>query len=112
NLPDGLRLTKEFYFSSNFLVNASVRFENTSSNAVTLPQQQFVIGTATPMDVDDIGMYTTALWFDGKNPQSCAVSYFNTNTTMLGFFHRTVKTEYREGAGNVEWAAENQFFAL
>jgi YidC/Oxa1 family membrane protein insertase len=113
NLPDGLRLTKEFNFSSNFLVNASVRFENTSDKPVILPAQQFVVGTATPMDVDDIGMYTTALWFNGATPISCTASYFNTNTTVLGLFHRTVKPEYREGAGNVNWAAaENQFFAL
>src|SRR5277367_2591112 len=113
NLPDGLRLTKEFYFSSNYLVNVSVRFENTSDKPMVLPAQQFVVGTATPMDIDDIGMYTTAMWFDGVNPQNCTVSYFNTNTTVLGLIHRTVKTEYREGAGNVDWAAaENQFFAL
>src|SRR5581483_173488 len=53
SLPDGLRLTKEFFFSSNYLVNASVRFENTSGQPVTLPAQEWVIGTATPMDVDD-----------------------------------------------------------
>ncbi len=113
NLPDGLRLTKEFYFGSNYLVNVSVRFENASDSAIVLPQQQFVVGTATPMDADDNNFYTAAMWFDGANPQSCAASYFNTNTTVLGLFHRTVKTEYREGAGNVNWAAaENQFFAL
>lgn len=121
-LPDGLRLTKEFYFSSNYLVNASVRFENASSNAVALPQQQFIVGTATPMDADDNGMYLTALWSDGSVIQNCPASYFNTNTTVLGIFHRTVKTEYRRSSGDVmgrhaisgvDWAAaENQFFAL
>jgi YidC/Oxa1 family membrane protein insertase len=113
-LPDGLRLTKEFYFSSNDLVNASIRFENPSSNAITLPSQQLVVGTAAPMDADDTGFYVTAMWFDGANPQNCTVSYFNTNTTTLfGLIHRTVKTEYREGSNNVDWAAaENQFFAL
>lgn len=112
-LPDGLRLTKEFYFSSNYLVNASVRFENPSGNAIALPQQQIVVGTATLMDADDTGYYVTTMWFDGTEEKNCAVSYFNTNTTTLGIFHRTPKTEYLEGNDNVQWAAaENQFFAL
>src|SRR5581483_11109465 len=63
NLPDGLRLTKEFYFGSNYLVNVSVRFENASDSAIVLPQQQFVVGTATPMDADDNNFYTAAMWF-------------------------------------------------
>ncbi|HXE43122.1 MAG TPA: membrane protein insertase YidC, partial [Candidatus Baltobacteraceae bacterium] len=112
-LPDGLQLTKEFYFSSNYLVNASVRFENVSNNAISLAPQQFVVGTATLMDADDNGFYVTAMWYNGAVEENCGVSYFNTNTTTLGIFHRTPKTEYLEGNNNVSWAAaENQFFAL
>ena len=50
---DGLRLTKEFHLSSNYLVSASVRLENTSDKPLALPAQEWVVGTATPMDVDD-----------------------------------------------------------
>ena len=56
-LPDGLLLTKEFHLSSNYLVNASVNLKNTSGKPLALPAQEFVVGTATPMDVDDNGMY-------------------------------------------------------
>ncbi|HZF01059.1 MAG TPA: membrane protein insertase YidC, partial [Methylomirabilota bacterium] len=112
-LPDGLQLTKEFYLSSNYLVNASVRFENTSDKPLVLPPQEWVVGTATPMDADDNGMYLGTMWFDGTNPQNCAPTYFSTNETTFFIFHRTVQKEYRAGAGNVIWAAaENQFFAL
>ena len=113
-LPDGLLLTKEFHLSSNYLVNASVDMKNTSGQPLALPAQEFVTGTATPMDADDIGMYVGVTWFDGTNYVDNGTRYFNTNTTALfGFMSRTPTPEFRAGAGNVVWAsAHNQFFAL
>ncbi|HXE42900.1 MAG TPA: membrane protein insertase YidC, partial [Candidatus Baltobacteraceae bacterium] len=70
DLPDGLRLTKEFYFTSNYLVNASVRFENPSDKPIVLSAQELVIGTATPMDADDSTFMSYgggAMWFDGSS---------------------------------------------
>ena len=52
-LPDGLLVSKEFHFSSNYLVNASVSLKNGLEQPVTVPAQEWVVGTATPMDVDD-----------------------------------------------------------
>ncbi|HSY75061.1 MAG TPA: membrane protein insertase YidC [Dongiaceae bacterium] len=113
-LPDGLLLTKEFRLSSNYLVNASVDLKNTSDKPLALPAQEFVTGTATPMDVDDNGMYLGVTWFDGTNYVDNGTRYFNTNTTTLfGFMSRTPTPEFRAGSGNVVWAsAHNQFFAL
>jgi YidC/Oxa1 family membrane protein insertase len=113
-LPDGLLLTKEFHLSSNYLVNASVNFKNTSANPLALPAQEFVTGTATPMDVDDNGMYLGVTWFDGTNYVDNGTRYFNTNTTtFFGLMSRTPTPEFRAGAGNVVWtSAHNQFFAL
>jgi YidC/Oxa1 family membrane protein insertase len=113
-LPDGLLLTKEFHLSSNYLVNVSVNLKNTSDKPLALPAQEFVTGTATPMDVDDNGMYLGVTWFDGTNYVDNGTRYFNTNTTALfGIIHRTPTPEFRAGAGNVVWAsAHNQFFAL
>ncbi|HTX21301.1 MAG TPA: membrane protein insertase YidC [Candidatus Aquilonibacter sp.] len=115
-LPDGLRLVKEFHLSSNYLVDASVQLENTTDKPLMLPEQEWVVGTATPMDVDDssFSYYGGAMWFDGKSVVNRGVSYFNTNTTTLfGIIPRTPTPEYRAGDGNVVWAAaHNQFFAL
>jgi YidC/Oxa1 family membrane protein insertase len=113
-LPDGLLLTKEFHLSSNYLVNASVDLKNTSDKPLTLPAQEFVTGTATPMDVDDNGLYLGVTWFDGTNYVDNGMRYFNTNTTtFFGFMSRTPTPEFRAGAGDVVWAsAHNQFFAL
>jgi len=113
-LPGGLLLTKEFHLSSNDLVNASVNLKNTSGKPLALPAQEFVVGTATPMDVDDNGMYLGATWFDGTNYVDNGTRYFNTNTTtFFGLMSRTPTPEFRAGAGDVVWAAaHNQFFAL
>jgi len=113
-LPDGLRLVKTFHVSSNYLVNAEVRLENPSDKPVTVPAQQWIIGTATPMGPDDNGMYLGAMWYNGTNtPQDCTASYFSKSTTAFFFFPRVPKTVFEAGTGNVVWAAvHNQFFTL
>jgi YidC/Oxa1 family membrane protein insertase len=110
-LPDGLRLTKNFQFGSNFLVTASVRIENTSDQPLNLPAQEFVVGTATPMDADDDGLVEGAMWCDGVTAVDQPLSSFASGG--FGCSHGPPKTELRAGSGNVLWAsAHNQFFAL
>jgi YidC/Oxa1 family membrane protein insertase len=113
SFANGLRIVKEFHVGSNYLVNATVRLENTSGKSITLPVQEWVVGTATPMGPDDNGTAEGVMWYNGAKGQSSALGYFSTNTTSLFFFSRTPKTEYRAGANDVVWAAaHNQFFAL
>ena len=114
-LANGLRLVKDFHLDSNYLVRASIRLVNTTDKPLALPAQEFVVGTATPMDPDDLNFYAYggAMWYNGANAQVCNPSYFNTNTTMLFVISRTPHSEYVAGSGNVVWgAAYNQFFAL
>ena len=109
--PAGLRLVKNFQFSSNFLLNASVRIENTSSQPLNLPAQEFVVGTATPMDVDDNGQVEGAMWFNGETAASQPLAWFAGGG--MGCTRGAPRTEFRAGSGNVLWAAaHNQFFAL
>jgi YidC/Oxa1 family membrane protein insertase len=114
--PDGLMLTKEFHVGSNYLISASVSLTNMSAKPIALPAQEWVVGTATPMGIDDSSFfsYGGAMWFDGTNAVDKGPMYFNTNTTtFFGAIHRTPTPEFRAGAGNVFWvAAHNQFFAL
>ena len=114
HFPNGLVLTKHFELSSNYLVDASLTWKNDSYQTVTLPPQELVVGTATPMDADDVNPLWGAMWFDGTNPVQNSTVYFNTNTTtFFGLAHRTPTPEYQAGNGNVVWAAvHNQFFAL
>ena len=48
-LPDGLVIVKEFSPTTNYLVNASVWLENRSTQSLSLPAQEWTVGTATPM---------------------------------------------------------------
>jgi YidC/Oxa1 family membrane protein insertase len=110
-LADGLRIVKNFQFSSNFLVNASVRLENGSDQPVALPAQEIVVGTAAPMDADDNNFtsYGGAMWCDGTTAANEPLTMF----TGGGCSRSAPKPQLLAGSGNVYWAAaHNQFFAL
>jgi len=110
-LTNGLTVVKEFQLSSNYLLSATVRLQNTGTQTLTLPAQAWVIGTATPMDPDDSGRFVGVLWYDGQKMQSVDQSYFSPHGFMCT--PRIPPAEYRGGASNVVWAAvNNQFFAL
>jgi YidC/Oxa1 family membrane protein insertase len=107
----GLRLVKDFQFSSNYLVNASVRLENTSAQPLVVPAQEYVVGTAAPMDADDnnFNTYGGAMWYDGTTATDQPLMMFSGG----GCNRQQPKPELRAGTGNVRWAAaHNQFFAL
>ena len=109
-LPNGLRLVKEFALSTNYLVHAKVRFENTSSSSLALPVQEWVVGTATPMGDDDDGSAVGIMWYDGSKNHDTLTAYFDNKTLVC--FPGTPKTEYHDDATNIVWTAtHNQFFA-
>jgi len=110
-LPHGLRLVKEFQLSTNFLLKAKVRWENTSTNAVVLPQHEWVVGTATPMNAFDDASAVGLMWYDGGKTHETLSPYFENK--RFGCLPGTPRLEFRDGNSNVVWAAaHNQFFAL
>ena len=111
SFSSGLHLVKNFQLSSNFLINASVHIENTSSQPLNLPAQELVVGTATPMDVDDSGQVEGAMWFNGESAVDQPLAWFA--GAGMGCTRGAPRTEFRAGSGNVIWAAaHNQFFAM
>jgi len=110
-LANGLRLVKEFQLSTNYLVNATVRWENTSSNALALPQHEWVVGMATPMNAFDDASAVGLMWYDGNRTHETLSAYFDNK--RFGCLPGTPRLEFRDGNSNVVWAtAHNQFFAL
>jgi YidC/Oxa1 family membrane protein insertase len=108
---NGLRISKEFQLSSNYLVKAGVRLENASDQPLALPAQEWVVGTATPMGPDDNGMNVGAMWCNGTNSVDRAATWFS--GAGMGCYHGSPRTEYLAGSNNVVWSAvHNQFFAL
>ncbi len=111
SFENGLRISKEFQLSSNYLVKAIVRLENASGQPLALPAQEWVVGTATPMGPDDNGMNVGAMWCNGTNSVDRPATWFS--GTSVGCFRGSPRTEYLAGSNNVVWAAaHNQFFAL
>lgn len=110
-LTNGLRLVKQFELSTNYLLQASVRLENTSSNALALPPQEWVVGTATPMNAADNGQAVGLMWYDGAKSHDTPTMWFDNK--RFGCLPGTPRWEFRAGSSNVVWAAaHNQFFAL
>ena len=110
SLASGLRVEKEFHISSNYLVNAEVRLENTTDKPLTVPAQELVVGTATPMDADDTGMAEGAMWSDGSRSVDIPLASFSGGGCVM---RSAPKSEIIAGSGNVVWAAaHNQFFAM
>ena len=110
-LTNGLRLIKEFQLSTNYLIHATVRLENSSDGPLALPPQDWVIGTATPMGPDDNEQNVGLMWYNGSKKETIPAAWFENRT--LGCFRGVPHNEYRAGTSNVFWAsAHNQFFAL
>jgi YidC/Oxa1 family membrane protein insertase len=111
-LTNGLTLVKEFELSTNYLLLSTVRFENRTDQTLSLPAQEWVVGTATPMNAQDNGAAEGLIWYNGTKAQDIVgANYFSSR----GFActPRVPPDEFRGGQSNVVWAAvHNQFFAL
>jgi YidC/Oxa1 family membrane protein insertase len=111
-LPSGLAVVKEFEVTNNYLVSAKVRMENRSPTNLSLPQQEWLVGTATPLDAKDNGQNVGVLWYNGSKTEDVGgTSYFSGSGFMC--LPKTPPREYRGGSNNVVWAAaQNQYFVL
>jgi len=110
-LTNGLRLVKEFTPSTNYLLYATVRWENTSSSGIVLPAQEWVVGTSSPMGPYDDGTVVGLMWFDGRKTHDTTTAFFSDK--KFGCIPTVPKAEYRDGTSNVVWLASyNQFFAI
>ena len=110
-LSDGIWLIKEFELSTNYLVNAKVRYENRGENPVRLPERELVIGTATPMGRTDERQHVGLEWYNGEDTEKVTDAWFANKT--LGCLPGTPRPLYTAGQSNVFWAAvHNQFFTM
>jgi YidC/Oxa1 family membrane protein insertase len=111
DLPNGLRLVKEFQPSTNYLLHAVVRLENRSGQPIQLPAQEWLIGTATPMGLHNENLQLGFEWYNGSQAQRIGQSWFANRT--LGCLPGKPRETFAGGSSNVVWAAvHNQFFTL
>ncbi|MEK7707905.1 MAG: membrane protein insertase YidC, partial [Verrucomicrobiota bacterium] len=116
-LTNGLRIVKEFQPTTNYLVSATVRLENTSGAPLKLPAQEWTIGTATPMGPDDkdAAQNMGLMWYDGAAKEEITAAWFDNASFLscVGVSAKQPRSEYVAGTSNVFWASvHNQFFAL
>jgi YidC/Oxa1 family membrane protein insertase len=110
-LANGLRLVKEFEIGTNYLFSARLRMENTTGQALKLPEREVVMGTATPIGPLDDPTTLGTFWYNGVKAQNIKQPWFANRT--LGCIPGTPRTVYDEGTNNVIWTAvHNQFFTL
>jgi YidC/Oxa1 family membrane protein insertase len=108
-LTNGLTIVKDFQLSTNYLLMATVRLENRSTQPLALPAQEWVVGTASPLGPRDQGRAVGVMWYNGTKTEDLGgTSYFSG-----GCRQPVPPREYRGGASNVVWVTtHNQFFAL
>ncbi|MGZ8939667.1 MAG: membrane protein insertase YidC [Limisphaerales bacterium] len=110
-LQNGLHMIKEYRLSTNYLLRATVRYENRSAQPIALPERELIIGTATPLSRHDESFHLGLEWYNGEKGEKITEPWFANKT--LGCFPGTPRQVYREGQSNIVWAAvHNQFFAM
>ncbi|MHB8519583.1 MAG: membrane protein insertase YidC [Limisphaerales bacterium] len=110
-LTNGLSVTKEFQFLTNYLIAATVRLESRAAQPVSVPPQEWVVGTATPISADDRALLMGVYWYNGTKAEHIGESWFQNRS--FGCVPGTPRTTYLAGANNVAWAAvHNQFFVM
>lgn len=112
-LTNGLRITKEFLVSSNYLVTAKVRLENQSAQPLAVPAQAIVIGTGSILGARDDPMNLGSYWYNGEKKLSVDEPWFQNKSFGCGCLPSTPRTDYEEGNNNVTWAdVHGQFFTM
>lgn len=110
-LPTGLHIIKEFRLGTNYLLAATVRFENRTNQPVVVAGHELLIGASTPMSRHDESLTMGLEWYDGSDAAKIDDAWFANRT--LGCIPGTPRDEYRQGSSNVVWAAvHNQFFTI
>jgi YidC/Oxa1 family membrane protein insertase len=113
-LTNGLTIIKDFELSTNcdYLLQATVQLTNRSEKPLSLPAQEWFVGTATPMNTQDKGTAVGVMWYDGaKSRNEVGASFFS--STGFACTPRVPPPEFRGGSNNVAWVGvHNQYFAL
>ncbi len=109
---NGFRIVKEFRPSTNYLVDVTLRMENIKQTpeGVAMPAHLVSVGSATPINAHDTGIYMYFDYYDGAKDYLTGESWFQNR--YLGCIPGTPRDEFR-AEGKIVWAAGmNQFFTI
>ena len=115
---DGLEIRKTFSLPSKathtdrFNVLLNIEFKNTSENPVQRPGYFVSAGTAAPIHIADLPLYTRFDWYHDGKMESIDVNWFSASTIpILGYQTHAAQANYAETRDKISWAAvTSQYF--
>ena len=108
---EGLRVTKTFTPTTNYVIQASIRIENTSEQGMNVPEHYVVTGSTGPTTPEDKDLYMGLRYGYEDEVEEVKEGWFANRT--LGCFPGTPRTTYASEYGPIRWASvDNQFFAM
>jgi len=108
---DGLLLTKVFSPSTNYVIRSTIRLQNTSDQALSLPERFVVTGSTGPINPEDKDLYMGLRYGYEDEVEEIKEGWFANRT--LGCFPGTPRSTYQSEYGPIRWASvDNQFFAM
>jgi YidC/Oxa1 family membrane protein insertase len=111
-IPPGIAVVQDFALSNGYFLETTVTVENRSATAVRLPEHDYVVASATPMDRHDKAEVQGAYWFNGSKAEQINAAWFANMTAGCSSL-ASPRSEFAGGSNDVVWAAvHNQFFAL
>ena len=116
---DGLEVTRRYSIAKvvgqdDYQVRHETTFRNLSDKALPLPRAVFNLGTAAPLNENDLGQYLNAGYSDGKDTTFIQRSELEGGglLAMVGAKDGT-PAKYIERPASIAWASvKNQFFAV
>ena len=113
-VADGLEITRRYSLAKtagqdDYQIRHETTFRNLSDRLLPLPRASFNLGTAAPLNENDLGLYMNAGYSDGQDATFIA----RTALEGGGFINNSPPPPYLDRPATVAWASvKNQFFAM
>lgn len=116
---ESLEITRRYSLAKapnqdDYQIRHETTFRNLTGKALTLPKAVFNLGTATPLNANDYGLYLNTGYYDGDNAHFVARSELEGGgfLSWVGMKDGT-PPPFVERPSAVQWASvKNQFFAM
>ncbi len=111
--PDGLIIRYVYRLGADYQLSASVRLENSGKAPLALPSEEWMVGTASPMDPHDRPEMQGLYWYNSDRSEHIDASWFGNRSFFSCIVPSSPRQDFSSDATNVVWAAiHNQFFTL
>ncbi|MEE2613995.1 MAG: membrane protein insertase YidC [Verrucomicrobiota bacterium] len=111
----GIRITKNFTTSSNYLLQTSIKLENTTDKPIILKPRTLNLGTSIPINEPNVRSVWGVQFYDGEEMLQIDEAWFENRT--LGCFPGTPRNYFAsdrlKGITTKNWTSvHNRFFSI